>query len=210
MSERAPIDVLIVDDHPVFRRGLAALVGSDPALRVVAQAGDGDEALAAFRRHRPAVTLMDLRMPGRGGLDTIRAIVAEAPAARVVVLSSYDGDADIQRALAAGARAYLLKDASDEEILRAIHAVHGGRRYLPPAVAERLAEALPQPALSPRELEVLGLLAQGRSNRAIADELDIEENTVKVHVRSILGKLGVEQRTEAAVVALQRGIIHLE
>lgn len=210
MSDPAPIDVLIVDDHPVFRRGLAALVGADSGLRVVAEAATGEDAVAAFRRYRPAVILMDLRMPGAGGFEAIKAIVAESPAVRIVVISSYDGDADIQRALAVGARAYLLKDAPDDEILRAIRAVHAGKRYLPPAVAERLAEALPQSSLSPRELEVLRLLARGRSNRAIADELAIEENTVKVHVRSILSKLGVEQRTEAAVVALQRGIIHLD
>lgn len=210
MSDRPPVDVLVVDDHPMFRRGLVSLIGSDPALRVVGEAGDGAQALTEFRRLRPAVVLMDLRMPGTGGLAAVASIVAEAPAARIVVLSSYEGDEDIRRALGAGARAYLLKDAPGEEVLRAIHAVHAGRRYLPPPVAERLAESMPQAALSARELEVLTLLARGLPNRGIADELHIEENTVKVHVRSILAKLGVEQRTEAAVVALQRGIIHLD
>jgi two-component system NarL family response regulator len=210
MSERGPIEVLVVDDHPVFRRGLVALIASDPALRVAGEAGDGAQALEAFRRLRPAVVLMDLRMPGTGGIEAVAAIVAEAPAARIVVLSSYEGDEDIRRALGAGARAYLLKDTPGEEVLKAIHAVHAGRRYLTPAVAERLAEALPQAPLSSRELDVLRLLARGLPNRAIAGELAIEENTVKVHVRSILSKLGVDQRTEAAVVALQRGIIHLD
>jgi two-component system NarL family response regulator len=210
MSERAPIDVLIADDHPVFRRGLAALVASDPGLRVAGEASTGAEAIEAFRRLRPAVTLLDLKMPGVGGLDALRSIAGESPAARVIVLSSFDGDADIRNALEAGARGYVLKDAPGEEILRAIHAVHAGRRFLPPAVAERLAEGLGAESLSPRELEVLALIARGLANRAIGEALAIEENTVKVHVRHILAKLGVEQRTEAAVVAIQRGLVHID
>jgi DNA-binding NarL/FixJ family response regulator len=205
----APIRVLVVDDHPLFRDGLAALLSTQPDLELVAEAGNGTEAIERYRAVRPDVTLMDLSMPVMGGVEAIRRIVAEFPDARIVALTTYQGDADIHRALAAGARAYLLKDSLRHEVGEAIRTLARGGRVLPDRVARTLAEHTPRTDLTPRELEVLELLARGLQNSEIAAKLFRTEATVKVHVHHILAKLGVGDRTEAVVVALQRGIIHL-
>jgi DNA-binding NarL/FixJ family response regulator len=210
MTGAPPLRALVVDDHPVFRRGVVAVLQAGGRVQVVAEAASAPEAVEAFRQHRPDVVVLDMRMPGGGGLEVLRALTGEAPPARVVVMSSYLGDADIRAALAAGARSYLGKDVPADEMLRAIETVAAGGRYVPPAVAQRLAEGRDGVPLTARELEVLRLVALGHSNKDIAGALSIEESTVKVHVRSILGKLEVDQRTEAAIVALQRGIIHLD
>ena len=211
MSKDGAIRILIVDDHPVVREGLAALIDRRPDMTVVGEAGTGAEALVQFRTLTPDVTLMDLRMPELGGVAAIGQIRAEFPAARIIVLTTYDGDDDIYRGLQAGARAYLLKDAPREELLDAIRAVHAGQTRIPPAVAARLAERMMSgPDLSPRELEVLAGIVAGRSNREIGTDLTISEGTVKAHINSILGKLGVTDRTQAVTTALQRGIVHLD
>jgi DNA-binding NarL/FixJ family response regulator len=201
---------MFVDDHPIVREGLTALVGRQPDMAVVAEAEDGRQALALFREHRPDVTLMDLSLPAMDGVQAIRAIRQEFPDARVIVLTLHDGDEDIHRALSAGARAYLLKDTLRRELLDAIRAVHGGRRYVSPAVATQLAEHLPRVALTPRELEVLELIVKGRSNKEIAAEHRTAEGTVRIQVSSVLGKLGVGDRTQAAITAIQRGIVHID
>lgn len=201
---------MFVDDHPMLRAGLVATIGTQPDMTVVAEAEDGNAAVELFRRHRPDVTLMDLRLPVVSGVEAIRAIRSESPDARVIVLTMYDGDEDIQRALLAGARAYLLKDTLRKELLDAIRAVHGGKRYISPAVASRLVERMPRPELTGRELEVLELIVSGNSNKEIAAALDVVEGTVRIHVSNVLGKLGVADRTQAAVAALQRGIVHLD
>ncbi|HMA33346.1 MAG TPA: response regulator transcription factor [Chloroflexia bacterium] len=211
MVKEGAIRVLVVDDHPVVREGLAALIERRSDMTVVGEAANGQEAVAGYRRLLPDITLMDLRMPILGGVEAISAIRQDFPAARIIVLTTYDGDADIYRGLQAGARAYLLKDAPREELLDAIRSVHAGQTRIPPAVAARLAErAMGGPALSPRELEVLAQIVAGRSNKEIGQALAIGEGTVKAHVNSILGKLGVADRTQAVTVALQRGIVHLE
>ncbi|MBK8002591.1 MAG: response regulator transcription factor [Gemmatimonadetes bacterium] len=206
----APIRVMIVDDHPIFRDGLAALLGLHPDLQLVAEAGDGARALELYREHRPDVTLMDLSMPVLGGAEAIARIVGEFPGARVIALTTYEGDADIHRALKAGARGYLLKDVVRNQVVDAIRAVHRGERVLPPEVAQRLAEFTPRVELTERELEVLAELAKGGSNRDIATAIGRTEATVKVHVQHILEKLGAADRTEAVTLALRRGIIHLD
>jgi two-component system, NarL family, response regulator len=210
VSETGHIRVMFVDDHPILRAGLVATVGTQPDMSVVAEAGDGREAVELFREHRPDITLMDLRLPVLSGVEAIRAIRREFPDARVIVLTMYDGDEDIQRALLAGARAYLLKDTLRKELLDAVRTVHAGQHYISSAVASRLAERLPRSELTARELEVLGLIVRGNSNKEIAAALDVAEGTIRIHVSNILGKLGVGDRTQAAVAALQRGIIHLE
>jgi DNA-binding NarL/FixJ family response regulator len=206
----SPIRVLVADDHFVVRTGLRAVIDPEPDMEVVAEAGTGEQALQRFRQHRPDVTLMDLRMPVMDGVEATRAIRKESPHARVVVLTTYDGDEDIYRALSAGARAYLLKDTQREELLEVIRAVHAGQRRVPAAIGARLAEAMPRSELTPRELEVLGLVVKGLSNKKIADALSITEGTVKIHVNNILGKMGVADRTEAATAAIRRGIVHLD
>jgi DNA-binding NarL/FixJ family response regulator len=204
-SER--ITVMVVDDHPVVRHGIASLLESEEDIEVVAQARSGEEAVRLHAEHGPAVTIMDLRLPGMSGVDAIRRIRAASPDALVVVLTTYDGDEDIHQALEAGARAYLLKDSFTEEVVETVRAVHGGARRVPEAIARRLAERPPLSDLSPRELEVLRLVARGMTNKDIADELGIAEGTVKIHVTRLLGKLGVDDRTAAVMIALQRGII---
>lgn len=207
MSER--IRVMVVEDHQVVRQGLVALLSSVAELEVVASLGDGAEAVAAFRKLRPDVTLMDLQLPQVGGVDAIRQIRCEFPEARVVVLTTYDGDEDIFRALQAGARGYLLKGMPFEELLKTIQAVHKGKSRITSPVAERLAERVSGQELTAREINVLERIVAGRANKEIAADLFISEATVKTHVNSLLGKLGVTDRTQAATAALQRGFVHL-
>jgi len=205
-----PVRLLIVDDHHIVRQGLVALLGTVPEMQVVAEASDGKQALTLYRQHQPDVTLMDLRMNAMNGVETTRAIRAEFPNARIIVLTTFDGDEDIYRALQAGARGYLLKGMDTEELLSAIRTVHSGKSRIPAPVAERLAERMNTPALTDRETEVLGLIVGGNSNKEIAAALFISEATVKTHINSILSKLGVNDRTQAATTALQRGIVHLD
>ena len=208
MSE--PIRLLIVDDHPVVRDGLVAILHqAEPDLVVVGEAGDGREAVARWRELRPSVTIMDLQLPGQSGVEAIAAIRKEDPEARILVLTTFDGDADIQRALEAGARGYLLKSIRRPVLLEAVRAVAAGQRFLPPATSARLVEGLEAERLTARELDVLAFLAQGLRNREIAEELGLAEPTVKIHVNNLLRKLQVKDRTEAAVVALRRGLVHL-
>jgi len=205
----APIRIMVVDDHPIVREGFGGMIATEPDMCLAAEARSGEEAVALYRQHLPDVTLMDLRMPGMSGIDAIGAIRREFPRSRIIVLTTYDGDEDIYRALEAGAQAYLLKDMLFEEILTTIRAVHSGQRRIPEAVGTRLAERLSATALSARELAVLELLAKGRSNREVATDLAISEATVKGHVANILSKLGVGDRTQAVITALKRGLVHL-
>ena len=204
-----PIRVMTVDDHPIYRGGLAALIAAYPDLQLVAEVTNGREAVDGFRQHRPDVTLMDLSMPVMGGVDAISAITAEFPDARIIALTTWDGDADIHRALEAGARGYLLKDVVSEEVADAIRQVHAGGRAIPTEVAKRLAEYTPRIELTEREVEVLEQMAKGLSNREIGMALGRTEGTIKVHVLHILQKLDAADRTEAVTLGLQRGIIHL-
>lgn len=203
------IRILIVEDHQVVRQGLVALLSATDDLEVVGSVGDGAEAVAIFGALRPDVTLMDLRMPKLSGVEALRKIRHEFPEARVIVLTTFDGDEDIFRALEAGARGYLLKGMPLEELVAAIHWVHQGRSSIPPEVAEKLAMRLGGQSLTARELAVLERIVAGRANKEIALDLKISEATVKSHVNSLLGKLGVADRTHAATVALQRGFVHL-
>ena len=207
MAER--IRILLVEDHQVVRQGLAALLSTTDGLEVVGSVGDGVEAVAAYRRLRPDITLMDLRLPKMSGVDAIREIRGDFPEARVVVLTTYDGDEDIYRALQAGAKGYLLKGMPFEELLTTIYAVHGGKSRITSPVAEKLAERVSGQQLTARELSVLERIVAGRANREIAADLFISEATVKTHVNSLLSKLGVVDRTQAATVAIQRGFVHL-
>lgn len=210
MNRRDPIRVLVADDHPVVRAGLAAILATEPDLSVIAEAGTGGEAVELHRRHRPELTLMDLRMPEMGGVEATRAICREFPNARIIVLTTYDGDEDIHRALQAGARGYLLKHMLRRELVAAVRAVQGGERYIPAEVATRLAERDEGSTLTPREMEVLRLVSRGLTNDEIGGVLGIGTGTISTHVRSILRKLEVSDRTEAVTTALQRGVIHLD
>jgi DNA-binding NarL/FixJ family response regulator len=203
-----PIRILVAEDHLVARVGVTTIVNMQPDMKVVAEASNGQQAVEQYREHRPDVTLLDLRMPGMGGVEAALAIRAEFPEARLIALTTYGGDEDIRRALAAGVRAYLTKDVLHDELLKAIRAVHAGRTYLPAAVAA-LAAQMPRPDLSARELEVLDLVVKGLANKQIAYSLGIAEHTVKNHMKSILDKLDVQDRTQAATAAIQRGIVHL-
>lgn len=205
-----PVRLLVVDDHHIVRQGLIALLATVPEMQVVAEASDGQQAIALYRQHQPDVTLMDLRMNTMNGVETTRAIRAEFPNARIIVLTTFDGDEDIYRALQAGARGYLLKGMDTEELLAAIRTVHSGKSRIPGPVAERLAERMNTPALTDRETEVLSLIVGGNSNKEIAAALFISEATVKTHINSLLSKLGVSDRTQAATTALQRGIVHFD
>lgn len=205
-----PIRVLVVEDHNVVRQGLVALLNVVEGLTVVGEAADGLEAIEQYRKHQPDVTLMDLRLPRMGGVEAIQHIRQEAPQARVIVLTTYDGDEDIYRALKAGARAYLLKGMTSEDLVTTIRAVQAGKSHIPPAIAERLAERMGSEDLTPREFEVLNEIVHGKSNKEIASALNVSEATVKTHINSLLGKLGVTDRTQAATAALQRGIVPLE
>ncbi len=201
--------VLVVDDHPIMRYGVVAIIEARNDMSVVAQCGNATEAVALFREHKPDITLMDLRLPDRGGVDAIREIRRFAPQARFIVLTTYEGDEDIHQALEAGARGYLIKGMPHEALIDALRKVHSGGRFVPPPVARALASRMPGSDLSSREREVLSLLVRGRSNREIAQELRIKEATVKSHVSVILMRLNVTDRTQAVIAALQRGLAHL-
>jgi len=205
MAEK--IRIMLVEDHQVVRQGLVALLSSMDEFEVVGSVGDGAEAVELYRTLEPDVTLMDLQMPKVGGVETIRRIRGEFPQARVIVLTTFDGDEDIYRALQAGARAYLLKGMELEELVTTIHAVHSGKLHIPSSVAEKLAERLSGQELTARELSVLERIVAGRANKEISADLFISEATVKTHINSLLGKLGVADRTHAATVAIQRGLV---
>ena len=204
------IRVIVADDHPVVRAGLGAVIAEQDDLELVAEAENGATAVALFRDHRPDVALMDLRMPVMDGVEAIRAITAEFPDARILALTTYEGDADIRRALEAGASGYLLKDMLLTEVLTAVRAVHRGERVIPIAVAERLAEFPERSDLTERETEVLQLVARGLSNKEVARAIGRTDETVKIHLKNAFAKLAVADRTEAVTVALTRGLIHLD
>lgn len=204
------IKVVIVDDHPTFRIGLSALIDSQPGMEVVAQFSSGEEALAVYTPGFASVVLMDLRLPGMGGVETTIGLLRRDPQARVIVLTTYDADEDVFRAMQSGARSYLLKDMSTEEIAGTIRLVHRGSTEVPLRIAERLAERAQRQSLSPREQEVLQLLVRGRSNKEIGAQLFISEETVKSHLKTLFAKLKVRDRTDAAISAVRHGIVHLE
>jgi two-component system, NarL family, response regulator len=210
MNNSEKMKVMVVDDHPLMRVGVASIVNARPDMTVVAQTGTGEEAVKLFFKHQPDVTLMDLRLPTMSGVDAIRSIRSSYPRARFVVLTTYEGDADIHRALEAGAQGYVIKGMPYQTLVDALNRVHQGGRFLPPPVARALASRMPNSDLSAREQEVLRLLASGKSNRDIASTLGITEATVKCHVSAILLRLNVSDRTEAVVTALHRGLVHLE
>lgn len=201
------IRILAVDDHPLVRKGIVGLVADEPDMTTVAEASNGREAIQQFRIHRPDVTLMDLQMPEMNGLDAIIAIRGEFPEARIIVLTTYTGDVQVLRALKAGARAYMLKTLLHKELLETIRAIHGGKRTVSPEVSCELAEHATDDALTPGEISVLHLIAEGNANKQIADRLSIAEETVKGRVKNILSKLGANDRTHAAIIGLRRGII---
>lgn len=209
MNAKAKIRVLSVDDHPLLREGIAAIINNEPDMTMVAQASTGREAIQQYRAHEPDVTLMDLRLPDMSGIDTMIAIRSSHPDARIVVLTTFEGDVEIQRALAAGARGYVLKSMPPRELADVIRHVHGGRKQIPPAVAAQLAEHLGEETLTDRERDVLRRVAAGNRNRDIGELLSISEETVKVHMKHIMEKLGASDRTEAVTIAVRRGIIEL-
>jgi two-component system, NarL family, response regulator len=210
MAETRPLRVLLADDHIVVRTGLVSIIQARPDMAVVAEAVSGEQAIELYRRHRPDLVLMDLRMPGLDGVEAMKAIRGEFRDARFLVLTMYRRDEDVYRAFCAGALGYVLKSASSDELIAAVRAVGQGRRYIPPALAARMSERLPLLELSARELDVLRLICKGMANKDIAARLGIAENTVKNHVAAILDKLGAQDRTQAAVYALERGIVDLE
>ena len=210
MTPDGKIKVMIVDDHPLMRVGIAAIINARPDMTVTAQAGTGEDAIALFRKSLPDLTLMDLRLPGAlSGVDAIARIRAIQPQAKVIVVTTYEGDEDIHRALEAGARGYVIKGMPYQTLVEALQRVHAGGRFIPPPVAKALASRTPNSDLSTRELEVLEQLVAGKSNKEIATKLGITEATVKSHVSTILLRLNVEDRTQAAVSALRRGLVHL-
>jgi DNA-binding NarL/FixJ family response regulator len=209
MSDQARIRVLTVDDHPLLREGIAAIINSQPDMLLVAEAVNGSQAIREFRNHLPDVTLMDLRLPDMSGIDSLIAIRTEFINARIVMLTTFEGDVEIQRALEAGASGYLLKSMPPKELVGVIRQVHAGKRQVPLEIAARLAEHLGDDALTPREVEVLKHVAGGNRNRDIGERLFISEETVKVHIKRIMEKLGANDRTQAVAIAIRRGIIQL-
>ena len=205
-----PIRILTVDDHPLLRKGIAALVNAEPDLKLVAEASTGIEAIDAFRSHKPDVTLMDLQLPGVDGIEAIGRIRSEFPEAKIIVLTTYTGDFQVLRALKTGARGYILKAHVHKELLETIRAVHAGHKRIPPDIAAELADHATDDALTEREIDVLKLIAAGNSNKLIADQLSIGEATVKSHVTNILSKLGANDRAHAVTIGLKRGIIELD
>jgi DNA-binding NarL/FixJ family response regulator len=208
-TEAAKIKVLIVDDHPIMRVGIAAIIDATPDMTAIAQAGSGEEALELFEKYLPDITLMDLQLPGISGVETIRTIIARHPEAKFVVLTTYEGDEDIYQALEAGARSYIVKGMPHDTLVSALHRVHAGGRFLPQPVSRTLSSRVPNSDLSAREREVLNLIEKGKSNKEIAADLGITESTVKCHVSVILMRLNASDRTQAVVTALQRGLIRL-
>jgi DNA-binding NarL/FixJ family response regulator len=204
------IRVLCADDHPLVRKGIASIIANEEDIRLVAEASNGREAVELFRAHQPDVALLDLRMPELDGINATKAILAEFPDARIIALTSYDGDQEIYQALEAGVRGYLLKEMVHTEVLRAIRRVHAGKRLIPPEVSERLSEYFPQLALTPRETEVLAFVAQGLGNKEIADRLGTASGTVKNQIQTILAKLKASDRTQAVTIAIRRGILHVQ
>jgi len=204
------IRVMLVDDHPAFRTGMAALIENEPDLKVVAEAGDGQAAIRIYREKKPDVVLMDLRLPGMGGAEATMSIRQEFPDARVIVLTTFDTDEDIYRAIQSGAKSYLLKDTPNVELAKTIRAVFAGQHILPPKVANRLANRLQRADLSEIEMEVLQLLIKGRSNKEMATSLSVTEDTVKARLKTLFTKLKVHDRTEAAITAIRHGIVHIE
>jgi DNA-binding NarL/FixJ family response regulator len=209
MKDLAPIRVFSVDDHPLLREGIATLINNSKDMMLVAEASNGREATQRFREHKPDVTLMDLRLPDMSGVDAMIAIRAEFPEARVVMLTTFEGDVEIQRALEAGARGYLLKSMPPSNLLDVIREVHAGKKRIPPYIASQLAEHMGDESLTEREIAVLRQVADGNRNRDIAEKLFISEETVKVHIKHIMEKLGASDRTQAVAIGVRRGIIHL-
>ena len=204
------LGILCVDDHPLVRKGIAAILANEKDMKLIAEAGSGAEALEAFKKFHPDVTLMDLRMPGVDGIEATKEIRKIDPEAKIIALTSYDGDQEIYRALEAGVRGYILKESVHTEIVRAIRVVQSGKRLMPPEVAERLSEHFPQVALTPREIEVLQHVAKGLGNKEIGVRLGTAAGTVKMHLQNILSKLGASDRTHAVTLAIRRGIIHID
>jgi len=209
MREEKQIRVFSVDDHPLMHEGIAALINNQPDMNLVAEAFDGKGALVEFREHQPDVTLMDLRLPDMNGIDAMISILKEFPNARIIILTMFEGDVEIQRALKAGARGYMLKTMPPKELVKVIRRVHAGKKHIPPEIAANLAEHFSNDALTPREIEVLAQIAEGNRNRDIAEHLFISEETVKVHIKHIMDKLGASDRTQAVAIAIRRGIIQL-
>ncbi len=209
MREDKTIRVFSVDDHPLMHEGIAALINNQPDMTLAAEASDGKSALLRFREHQPDVTLMDLRLPDMSGIEAMASILKEFPKARVIILTMFEGDVEIQRALKAGARGYMLKTMPPKELIKIIRRVHAGKKYIPPEVAANLAEHFSNDQLTPRETEVLAEIAEGNRNRDIAERLFISEETVKVHIKHIMDKLGASDRTQAVAIAIRRGIIRL-
>lgn len=209
MSENARIRVFCVDDHPLLREGIAVIINNQPDMLLAAEAATGCEAIQKFQKHQPDVTLMDLRLPDMSGIDVLIAIRTEFPDARIIMLTTFEGDVEVQRALEAGARGYLLKSMPPKELVEAIRQVHAGKKRIPPELAAQLAEHLGDESLTEREVEVLRHVAGGNRNRDIAEQLFISEETVKVHIKHIMEKLGASDRTQAVAIAVRRGIIQL-